>query len=140
MVSTTPRRFTHTHTHSLVSTAATYSIRNEEDDGDANIRDGNQDYVEQLTLFETFSGAFSSITEQQIPSDEEVLNVLHEQLDFENLEGVHIYNCMQYVGKLRHDFDEALKGILVADPKARVSDINVFNFRFNKQLLLLLIS
>ncbi len=95
------------------------------------IGDGNQDYVEQLTLFETFSGAFSSLTEQEIPSDKEVLNVLREQFELESLD-VHIYNCMQYVGKLRHDFDEALKGILVADPKARVCDIKTFNLLFNK--------
>ncbi len=100
-------------------------IRNEEDDVDAKIGDGNQDYAEQLALFETFSGSFSSITEQQIPSDEEVLSVLRDELGLENFEEMHIYNCMQYVGKLRHDFDEALKGILVADPKARVSDVVV---------------
>ncbi len=104
------------------SNTTSITIRNEEDDEEAHIGDGNQDYVEQLTLFETFSGAFNSITEQEIPSDEGVLKVLNEQLQLKSLEDVHLYNCMQYVGKLRHDFDEALKGILIADPKARVSD------------------
>ncbi len=40
--------------------------------------------MEQLTLFETFSGAFSSIKEQDVPTDEEVLQVLHEQLQLES--------------------------------------------------------
>ncbi len=115
----TPLFILHTH---LAYSNGYRAIRNEEDDEEGHIGDGNQDYVEQLTLFETFSGAFSSITEQDLPTDEKVLQVLREQLQLESLEDVHIYNCMQYVGKLRHDFDEALKGILFADPKARVSD------------------
>lgn len=106
----------------------------DEDDEVLVIGDGNQDYTEQLVLFESLSGAFRSLPADLIPSQADIDEALRE-------EGLtqddHIYNCMQYTRKLRPDFDVVLRGILERDPQAKIillTDARSHLPRWNKTL------
>lgn len=86
--------------------------------------DADQDYTEQLVLFDSLTASLPEVLGPlNTPSETaEMLAVAGVPSSTLGLltEGRHLYHCIQHPKKLHPDFDPVLRGVLRSDPNAKI--------------------
>ncbi|CAN0521758.1 unnamed protein product [Ectocarpus sp. 12 AP-2014] len=88
--------------------------------------EGEQDYAEQLVLFDSLTASLSEVFGPANAPSSAVAAVAaaaassRPRAEISLVEGDHLYHCIQPSKKFRPDFDQVMKGVLQRDPAAKI--------------------
>lgn len=88
--------------------------------------EGEQDYAEQLVLFDSLTASLSEVFGPENAPSSAVAAVVaaaapsRPRAEMSLEEGDHLYHCIQHSKKFHPDFDQVMRGVLQRDPAAKI--------------------